>query len=229
MPTTVVAVGIDNRTAQLLTTQGYALENSDFDESSLYRRLSAPKDVAAPADAFILGSRTEMDADYVKYLRKEKVDTPAIRIVGPNTEKPWEGCESFLNNGGDAFLVDRHPEETAAVVRAVCRRTQPEPDRIERFESPGACIEVNLTKWRIAVNHKRFITPGLEAKLLFILASASGCVSYDAIQEELHGVEERTNNSIEVFACRLRKKMGKAACLFETRRGIGYELIGRVH
>lgn len=222
--TTLVAVGIDKPTAQHLTTTGYTLENPGTDADVLFGRM-----VAAPADALILGNHTDLDGEFVERIRAHRIDTPAIRIANGPRNKGWsEACVKFLDGGGDDVIVGPpHPEEVEATVRSVCRRAR--PDYIERFIGEEVILEVNLTKHRININGTSFAATSSEMAVLFILASMSGAVSRTDLCNNVWDWHEFTQASVDVFICRLRKKLEKAAPLLATHRGVGYELVGRVH
>lgn len=223
--TTIVAVGIDEPTAQHLITTGHALENPGPSAEALFVRMAA-----APADALILGNHTDLNGNFVRLLRAEEIGTPAIRIANGPRNGDWsEACIEFLDAGGDDVLVGPpYPEEVGASIRAVCRRAHIEPDHIERFELEESILEVNLTKHRIFVNNERVAATAYETMLLFALAASRGPVLRSYLDEHLHWAEIESN-SVEVLVCRLRKHLGNAAPLLNTVRGVGYELLGRVH
>lgn len=222
--TTIVAVGIDEPTAQHLITTGHALENPGPSAEALFGRM-----VAAPADALILGNQTSIDGSFVERIRAHKIDTPAIRIAdGPRDEYWSHACAHFLDCGGDDVIVGpANPEEVACSIRTVCRRMQ--PDHVERFAGEEITIEVNLTKKRITVNGRSLVATPYEMALLFVLASISGAVSRATLCKNVWGWHEFNQECIDVFVCRLRKHLGHGAPLLGTVRGVGYELLGRVH
>lgn len=233
MPATIVAVGIDDRTSQLLTTTGHSVERPSYSERSIFERL-----VSAPADALILGSRTDLDGDFVQSLREERVDTPAIKIL-PGSRKTWRWaheCARFLDSGGDDVIAaPAHPEEVAASIRTVCRRSRKEPDRIVQFKSQRISLEVNLTKSHAFINGTRWAATAYEWLLLSALASATSPLTRKDLCERLGWTED---NSFEVRMSRLRKHLGPdilprakvgQPSMFAPAEKRGYQLLGRVH
>lgn len=231
--TTIVAVGIDDSTAQHLITIGHALENPGPNAEVLFGRM-----VAAPADALILGNHTDLDGNLVERLRAHRIDTPAIRIAnGPRDEDWSKACAQFLDCGGDDVIVGPpHPEEVAASIRAVCRRAHPEPDHIVRFGNSRLSLEVNVTKGCVTLNKKLLPITGAQKRVLFELATALRPMSCGELYEKLHGGKTKSN-SIQVLVSRLRKQLGRkllpvvraGAVPWEAdREKRGYMLLGRV-
>jgi DNA-binding response OmpR family regulator len=221
----IVAVGIDDRTTQLLTSEGYVLESPRTEYSdSLQNHVKN-------SGALIIGSGSNIGGKFIESLRRSEINTPAIRIINKKRDEHWSlESADFLDCGGDDVILGQptEPEEVLLSLQRVCKRAQPEPDHLERFEGPKINLEVNLTKGRARVGDIPIDATGYEMEILFLLASTTKEVSRDNFYEKLHGCAPH-GNSLEVHICRLRKHLGEAAFLLHTHRGLGYELLGRVH
>lgn len=238
LSTAIVAVGIDDRITQHLTDKGYSVETACDIASSLHRRMAEK-----PAGALILGTaadlddhfarsqQSKLDGCFVRGLRESRIDTPVIKIAKSPRDEFWaQECAYFLNCGGDDVIAGPpDPQEVEFVIQAIHRRMQHPPDRIERFACTEAVLEINVTKERITINRRRISATPYEAKILVILASSLKVVSRRTFNQQL-GWETPTNRtSLDVLIWRIRRLLGNAARLIETRPGVGYELIGRVH
>lgn len=224
LSTAIVAVGIEDRIAQHLASKGHAIETSASNAAGLLERMRQ-----APVEALILGSQSGLNGSFVAHMRASRLNVPAIGILdGPRGKKWSHECAHFLDCGGDDVIVGPPDvSDVALSVRKVCR-SRAQPEQIAQFVCPGTSLVVNLSKRRISLNGKPFSPTGCEAKILFCLATHSKAMSRADIANELHG-EEVYLASIDVLICHLRKRLGDAAQLLETVRGVGYQLVGQVH
>lgn len=128
-----------------------------------------------------------------------------------------------LDSGADDYLVKPfHPEELAARLRALQRRTAGGAAGVLRF---GAA-EVDLGARAARLDGERVELTAREWALLEALACRPGRIVPRADLERLVlGAEaEVLSNALEVHVSALRRKLGRE--LIETVRGLGYRIGG---
>jgi DNA-binding response OmpR family regulator len=133
-----------------------------------------------------------------------------------------------LEIGADDYLAKPfNPRELLARVRAVLRRTQPQPGGHRRFKAGG--LEIDFDARTVLVNGKKQVLTHFEFELLAQLANAAGRVlSREHLMDALKGEEfESFDRSIDVHISKLRAKLEdnpKEPRYIRTVRGVGYVL-----
>jgi DNA-binding response OmpR family regulator len=130
-----------------------------------------------------------------------------------------------LELGADDYVVKPFsPKELAARVKAVLRRTAPEPDgsRIE----PGMGLSLDLHTMEAFVGGVRVDLTQAEFRILTLLAGRVGWVfSRERILDHLWGDEKNvTDRSVDVHVKHLRDKLGPVGAMIVNVRGVGYKL-----
>jgi two-component system cell cycle response regulator CtrA len=157
--------------------------------------------------------------EVLRRLRRAKIVTPVVVVSG---EGDVVAKVEALGAGADDYVEKPFRNvELVARLRAVARRARGYAQ--SRMEIGDMIIDVDAR----AVHTPGGPVPltGREFQLLHLLASRRGkAVSREAILNWLYGAEgEPGLKVIDVFVCKLRKKLG-TACRIETVWGGGYLL-----
>jgi len=173
-----------------------------------------------PFDAWLLDWQLP-DGSGLEWLRARRSRgeaTPALMLTARDrlTDRVLS-----LDSGADDYLIKPFaPEELAARLRAVCRRSAGVPDA--RVRCGPVAIDLHL---RCALRDgQRVDLTAREWALLEALALRAGRIVLKGELERLvHGFDvEVTSNALEVHISSLRKKLGRD--LIATVRGLGYRL-----
>ena len=166
----------------------------------------------------------DMDGyEVLKRLTDAKIATPVLILSGlSGTDKKVKG----LSTGADDYLTKPFDKaELVARIRALVRRSKGHPESIIRT---GA-IEVNLDARTAFVNGKPLHLTGREYGILERLSLSKGTtLSKEQFLNHLYnGMDEPELKIIDVFICKLRKKIADATGgddYIETVWGRGYVL-----
>ncbi|MBZ6378937.1 DNA-binding response regulator [Pacificimonas flava] len=161
--------------------------------------------------------------DVLKKLRLAKVTTPVLILSGANeVESKIRG----LGFGADDYLTKPfHKEELVARIQAVVRRSKGHSQSIIRTGK----LAVNLDTKTVDVAGNRVHLTGKEYAMLELLSLRKGTtLTKEMFLNHLYGgMDEPELKIIDVFICKLRKKLS-AACegdnYIETVWGRGYVL-----
>ena len=144
--------------------------------------------------------------------RGEEVD----RIVG-------------LELGADDYISKPFsPREVVLRVKAVLRRSQPEPETgdtgVERLELGG--IELDISGHQLRVQDKEVPLTATEFRLLRLLIERAGRVqTRGQLLSDVWGyAEDIDSRTVDTHIRRLRRKLGPEADRIETVIGVGYRL-----
>jgi two-component system phosphate regulon response regulator PhoB/two-component system alkaline phosphatase synthesis response regulator PhoP len=138
-------------------------------------------------------------------------DTESDRVIG-------------LELGADDYVTKPFsPREMVARVKAVLRR---KAEKGEKKLEVGDMLTVDLDKYETYVRGERIELTTTEFKILKLLATKRGIVfSREQILDYLWGDEKIViDRTIDMHVKNLRKKLGEAAPLIKSIRGIGYKL-----
>ncbi len=161
--------------------------------------------------------------DVLKALRVNKVDTPVLILSGLTaTEDKVKG----LGIGADDYLTKPfHKDELVARIHAIVRRSKGHAQSIIRTGD----LAINLDAKTVEVNGQPVHLTGKEYQMLELLSLRKGTtLTKEMFLNHLYGgMDEPELKIIDVFICKLRKKIAKATggdSYIETVWGRGYVL-----
>jgi two-component system OmpR family response regulator len=162
--------------------------------------------------------------EVLRRLRKRKYKIPVLILTARGT---LEDRVKGLDLGADDYLIKPfdHPELEARV-RALLRRAFSENSN-ELCLGP-LCFDIKGQ--RVTLGDDTLEMSAREMSVLeTLLRRAGSVVSKEQILESLcTWDEDLSNNAIEVYIHRLRKKLGNSGVIIRTIRGLGY-LLDRSH
>ena len=144
--------------------------------------------------------------EVIKRLRAMKNSTPILILSGLNT--PDNKVKGF-NTGADDYLTKPFvASELVARVRAIVRRSAGHASSVIRI---GA-LEINLASKTVSANGQPVHLTGKEFAILELLALRKGTtLSKEQFLNHLYGgMDEPELKIIDVFICKLRKKLADA-------------------
>lgn len=156
-------------------------------------------------------------------LRSAKVQVPVLILSGLTASDQKIKALGF---GADDYLIKPfNGHELVARVQAIVRRSKGYSESVVRFDK----ITINLDARIVEVEGKTVDLTNKEYAILELLAMRKGIVlSKEMFLSHLYGgVDEPDVKIIDVFICKLRKKLMKASgdtCYIETVWGRGYTL-----
>ncbi len=161
--------------------------------------------------------------DVLRQLRLSRVDTPILILSGmDDTESKIKG----FGFGADDYLTKPfHREELVARIHAIIRRSKGHAQSIIRTGK----ISVNLDAKTVEAGGKSVHLTGKEYQMLELLSLRKGTtLTKEMFLNHLYGgMDEPELKIIDVFICKLRKKLSEATgdeSYIETVWGRGYVL-----
>lgn len=161
--------------------------------------------------------------EVLRQLRLARVDTPILILSGADdTENKIKG----FGFGADDYLTKPfHREELVARIHAIIRRSKGHSQSVIRTGK----VEVNLDAKTVSVVGKPVHLTGKEYQMLELLSLRKGTtLTKEMFLNHLYGgMDEPELKIIDVFICKLRKKLANAtdgANYIETVWGRGYVL-----
>ena len=161
--------------------------------------------------------------DVLRQLRLAKVETPILILSGADdTENQLRG----FGFGADDYMTKPfHREELVARIHAIIRRSKGHSQSIIRTGK----VNVNLDAKTVAVDDKPVHLTGKEYQMLELLSLRKGTtLTKEMFLNHLYGgMDEPELKIIDVFICKLRKKLATASGgkhHIETVWGRGYVL-----
>ena len=161
--------------------------------------------------------------EVLRQLRLAKVDTPILNLSGSDdTENKIKG----FGFGADDYLTKPfHREELVARIHAIIRRSKGHSQSVIKT---GAIL-VNLDAKTVEAGNKPVHLTGKEYQMLELLSLRKGTtLTKEMFLNHLYGgMDEPELKIIDVFICKLRKKLANAtdgANYIETVWGRGYVL-----
>ena len=161
--------------------------------------------------------------DVLRKLRVSKVRTPVLILSGlANIEDKIKG----LGFGADDYMTKPfHKDELVARIHAIVRRSKGHAQSVVQTGD----LVVNLDTKTAEVNGQRAHLTGKEYQMLELLSLRKGTtVSKEMFLSNLYsGMDEPEIKIIDVFICKLRKKLANASSgkdYIETVWGRGYVL-----
>ncbi|MDB2334529.1 response regulator transcription factor [Planktomarina temperata] len=161
--------------------------------------------------------------DVLRQLRVARIDTPILILSGEtDTENKMRG----FGSGADDYLIKPfHREELIARIHAIIRRSKGHSQSIIKTGD----IEVNLDGKTVEVRGNTVHLTGKEYQILELLSLRKGTtLTKEMFLNHLYGgMDEPELKIIDVFICKLRKKLSEATGRenhIETVWGRGYVL-----
>ncbi len=161
--------------------------------------------------------------DVLRQLRLARVETPILILSGADdTESKIKG----FGFGADDYLTKPfHREELVARIHAIIRRSKGHSQSVIRT----GLINVNLDAKTVEVAGKTVHLTGKEYQMLELLSLRKGTtLTKEMFLNHLYGgMDEPELKIIDVFICKLRKKLSEATggeSYIETVWGRGYVL-----
>jgi two-component system cell cycle response regulator CtrA len=161
--------------------------------------------------------------DVLRQLRVARIDTPILILSGEtDTENKMRG----FGSGADDYLTKPfHWEELIARIHAIIRRSKGHSQSIIKTGD----IEVNLDGKTVEVRGNTVHLTGKEYQMLELLSLRKGTtLTKEMFLNHLYGgMDEPELKIIDVFICKLRKKLSEATGRenhIETVWGRGYVL-----
>ena len=161
--------------------------------------------------------------EVLRQLRLAKVDTPILILSGSDdTDNKLKG----FGFGADDYMTKPfHREELVARIHAIIRRSKGHSQSIIKTGS----VNVNLDAKTVDVEGKTVHLTGKEYQMLELLSLRKGTtLTKEMFLNHLYGgMDEPELKIIDVFICKLRKKLAEAtegANYIETVWGRGYVL-----
>jgi two-component system cell cycle response regulator CtrA len=161
--------------------------------------------------------------EVIKKLRNNDVRTPVVVLSGLSECKDKVSC---LDIGADDYITKPFEgKELVSRIQAVVRRSKGHADSLIKIGK----MTVNLQNHRVEVDGKALHLTGKEYAILELLCLRKGAtLTKDMFLNHLYGgMDEPELKIIDVFVCKLRKKLMEALggdCYIETIWGRGYTL-----
>ena len=159
--------------------------------------------------------------DVLRRLRSARIDTPVLILSGMSEpDKKVKG----LGYGGDDYLTKPfNKDELVARVRAIVRRARGHSESVIRVGN----ITVDLNAKSVEVGGRDVHLTGKEYAMLELLSMRKGTtLTKEMFLNHLYGgIDEPELKIIDVFVCKLRKKLAQANAgehYIETVWGRGY-------
>lgn len=160
--------------------------------------------------------------DVLRIIRQAEVDTPVLILTGSDDMEVRLKCFAY---GADDYMTKPfHREELTARMHAIIRRSRGHASSVIRT---GA-ISVNLDTKVVTVEGKLVSFTGKEYQMFELLSLRKGTtLTKEMFLNHLYGgMDEPELKIIDVFICKLRKKLSEVGCEhhIETIWGRGYRL-----
>ncbi len=161
--------------------------------------------------------------EVLRQLRLSKIDTPILILTGADDTE--NKIRSFGFGADDYLTKPFHREELVARIHAIIRRSKGHAQSIIRT----GMIDVNLDAKTVEVKGTPVHLTGKEYQMLELLSLRKGTtLTKEMFLNHLYGgMDEPELKIIDVFICKLRKKLAEATGgenYIETVWGRGYVL-----
>jgi two-component system cell cycle response regulator CtrA len=200
----------------MLKSEGYICDSTDLGEDGL--------DIGKIYDYdLIILDLTLPDIDGMEVLRRmrtAKVQTPILILSG--LSQPDNKVRALTEGADDYLTKPFNKDELVARIQAIVRRANGHPDAVIRTGG----LSVNLNTRVVTVDGQMVYLTGREYAILELLALRKGnTLTKEMFLNHLYGgMDEPEIKIIDVFICKLRKKLSNAGitnCI-ETVWGRGY-------
>jgi two-component system, OmpR family, response regulator len=209
-------VALGDAVASYLGVKGFAVERA----ASLRQAQAAV--AATPWDVVLLDLHLP-DGDGLSLIRAVRDRSAAASVIVLTARDHVTDRIRGLDAGADDYLVKPFdPDELMARLRAVerCRN-----GGTSSLVKAGA-LAIDLAALAVTRNGNPIPLTAKEWSLLRVLATRLDRIQQkESLQKALYGIaDEATSNTLEVFICNLRRKLGPDS--IQTVRGLGYRLTG---
>lgn len=202
--------------AQALTEEGYVVD-------ACSRGRDALEQAKHITYALIVLDWMLPDLDGVTVCRELRSSANKVPILMLTARGEVGERVTGLDAGADDYMTKPFElEELLARVRAAIRRGQSEPQTLR-----VGTLTIELVEHVVHVDGTRLDLTPREYSLLVLLARNAGRVvpRSEILNQVWQTVRDPGSNVIEVNVKNLREKLGAAAPLIETVRGIGYRMM----
>lgn len=223
MPAKILVVDDERDLVQLIS---YNLRRAGFDPLPAYDGASALRRVQEDRPALVVLDVMLPDVSGLDVCRQLRADPdlaglPVLMLTARGEE---EDRIRGLEVGADDYLSKPFsPRELVLRVQAVLRRTGEKAGATTAVLAAGP-LAVDIDRHKVSVGGEEVGLTALEFKLLVDLMERRGRVqSREALLDRVWGYSSFvTTRTVDTHVKRLREKLGEAAELIETVRGIGY-------
>lgn len=198
-----------------LENAGYEVDTAESAEEALH--ILSPEHNLILLDVMMGGMSGFRMAD--KLHNELKLKTPIIFLTAKDTERDM--LTGFSAGADDYIAKPFSLHEVLARIKAVLRRTQTAPERVEL---KAGNLTINFVKKLVIVNDEMLRFSPKEFGILSMLAKQPGRVfSRDEILAEVwHGDSYVLDRTVDVHIARVRRKLGDNAYHITNRQGYGY-------
>ncbi len=207
------------RDIEVYTLRSTGFEAEGFPDAASFRQaLQEGRPELVILDIMLPG---EDGVELLKSLRDDPATSRLPVIMATAKGQEYDKVQS-LDLGADDYLVKPFGMmEMVSRVKAVLRRTQPEP--VQRLLKAGGIV-LNLDEHTVSVDGERVQMTRKEFDLLKLFLSRPGMVFtrgqlFDQVWGEDYTGETRT---LDMHMTTLRQKLGQYGRMVETVRGVGY-------
>lgn len=163
--------------------------------------------------------------EVLRQLRLARIETPILILILTGSDDTDNKIKSFGFGADDYLTKPFHREELVARIHAIIRRSKGHSQSVIRT---GA-VNVNLDAKTVDVDNKTVHLTGKEYQMLELLSLRKGTtLTKEMFLNHLYGgMDEPELKIIDVFICKLRKKLAEATGgqnYIETVWGRGYVL-----
>lgn len=207
--------------AEFFSDAEYDIQATHHGGTGLAKALSEPFDLIL-LDVMLPG----LDGFEVLTQLRRRSSVPVIMLTARGAR---EDCVKGLNAGADDYLAKPFgPEELAARIAAVLRRTRGEHNRRADILSVGR-LRLSAASRSAWVDDEPLDITCTEFDILDVLARSGGkVVTRDQVCGVLYQREATPfERSLEVHISKLRKKTESAGVVIRSIRGVGYVLAER--
>jgi two-component system cell cycle response regulator CtrA len=207
-----------HKISQLLRSHGFIVDQAEDGEETVDMARHYDYDVVVLD--MTLADMPAVDA--VRRLRTARIETPVLILAEMST--PQARVKALSAGADDVISKPFDREELIARLQTIVRRSR---GFSQAFIAVGP-LKLNVQNREVTVANKPVHLTGKEYAILELLALRKGiCQSKDAILNHLYGgTDEPEAKIIDVFVCKLRKKIAVAGApeLIGTVWGRGYIL-----
>jgi len=222
MPSKILVCDDERDLARLVA---YNLRKAGFDPVTAYDGASALRRIREDRPDLVVLDVMLPDVSGLEVVRQVRADpeiasTPVILLTARGEES--DRVTGFESGADDYVPKPFSPKELTLRVQAVLRRTS-KGGAAAAVLSHGP-LEVDIDRHKVTVEGEEVVLTALEFKLLVDLMERRGRVqSRESLLDRVWGYSSFvTTRTVDTHIKRLREKLGAAADLVETVRGVGY-------